>query len=161
MPNIEKRIIVNLDLCIGCRSCSAACHYGHHYQSNLVHGAVERIALVPANCRHCLNPACMAACPTGALFQDEDGYVTRSNMLCVGCQSCSLACPFSVIGDEFTRHVSPKCDLCIDRVQEGKQPRCVSACPAGALQFVELTPTEVPATFIGSRIVAHSKIRRM
>ncbi len=160
MQTIEKRIVVDLDLCIGCRSCSAACHYGHHGQTNLVSGKVEEIAEVPSNCRHCLNPACMAVCPTGALFQDENGYIRRSVMLCIGCRSCSLACPFGVIGYEFTRHVSPKCDLCIDRVKEGQKPRCVSACPSGALQFVELKPETIPGPLVGSRIIAHSKIRR-
>jgi formate dehydrogenase iron-sulfur subunit len=161
MQKIEKRIVVDLDLCIGCRSCSAACHYGHHNQTNLVPGQVEEIARVPANCRHCLNAACLAVCPTGALFQDDYGYIRRANLLCIGCRSCSLACPFGVIGYEFTRHISPKCDLCIDRVQEGKLPRCVSACTSGALQFVDLTPGNIPQTLVGGRIVAHSKVRRM
>jgi Fe-S-cluster-containing dehydrogenase component len=161
MEQIAKRIIVNLDLCIGCRSCSAACHYGHHQQSNLVTGRVEEIAEIPANCRHCLNPACMAACPREALFQDKHGYVRRSNLLCIGCRSCSLACPFGVIGYEFTRHISPKCDLCIDRVLEGKIPRCVSACASGALQFTELIPEAISETLVGGRFIAHSKVRRM
>jgi formate dehydrogenase iron-sulfur subunit len=161
MQAIEKRIIVNLDLCIGCHSCSAACHYGHHNQTNLVAGKVNETAEVPANCRHCLNPACMASCPTGALFKDENGYVRRANLLCIGCRSCTLACPFGVIGYEFTRHVSPKCDLCIDRVEEGKKPRCVSACASGALQFSELTPEVLPETMVGGRFIAHSKVRRM
>jgi formate dehydrogenase iron-sulfur subunit len=161
MQQLEKRIIVNLDLCIGCHSCSAACHYGHHNQTNLVAGKVENIAEIPANCRHCLNPACMSSCPSGALFKDEFGYVRRANLLCIGCRSCSLACPFGVIGYEFTRHVSPKCDLCIDRVVEGKTPRCVSACTSDALQFTELLPEAISETLVGGRIVAHSKIRRM
>jgi Fe-S-cluster-containing dehydrogenase component len=161
MQHMEKRIIVNLDLCIGCHSCSAACHYGHHNQTNLVAGKVEEIAEIPANCRHCLNPACMLSCPSNALFKDDNGFVRRANLLCVGCRSCSLACPFGVIGYEFTRHISPKCDLCIDRVVEGKTPRCVSACTSNALQFVEILTDAIPETMVGGRIVAHSKVRRM
>ena len=161
MQHMEKRIIVNLDLCIGCHSCSAACHYGHHNQTNLVAGKVKEIAEIPANCRHCLNPACMLSCPSNALFKDDNGFVRRANLLCVGCRSCSLACPFGVIGYEFTRHISPKCDLCIDRVVEGKTPRCVSACTSNALQFIEILPDAIPETMVGGRIVAHSKVRRM
>jgi Fe-S-cluster-containing dehydrogenase component len=161
MQHTEKRIIVNLDLCIGCHSCSAACHYGHHNQTNLVAGKVEEIAEIPANCRHCLNPACMASCPSNALFKDEYDFVRRANLLCVGCRSCSLACPFGVIGYEFTRHISPKCDLCIDRVVEGKIPRCVSACTSNALQFVEMAREAIPETMIVGGIVADSKVRRM
>ncbi len=160
MPSPEKRIVVNLDLCIGCRSCSAACHYGHHRQSNLVSSKVQSTAHIPANCRHCLNPACLAACPVSALFQDEDGYVRRSDMLCIGCRSCSLACPFGAIGSEFTRHVSPKCDLCIDRVKADQLPRCVSACTSGALQFHELTPESTPVNLIGGRVLGLAKTRR-
>ena len=102
----------------------------------------------------------MLACPRDALYRDESGIVRRSELLCVGCRSCALACPFGVISDEFVRHVSPKCDLCVDRVRQGKEPRCVAACASGALSFGELAEPRGEGRTIGGRILSHSMLRR-
>jgi formate dehydrogenase iron-sulfur subunit len=67
-----------------------------------------------------------------------DGMVTRSSFKCVGCSSCAIACPFGVIQPDLTKHIVPKCDLCIDRLEEGEIPRCVATCTSGALSFEEV-----------------------
>ncbi len=157
---VTKRIVINVDLCIGCAACGAACHVGHHDQTNLVPGRVADTAKLPVHCRHCEAPSSALACPRGALDQDQYGFVRRSELLCVGCKSCSLACPFGVIPDEFIRHVSPKCDLCVDRVVEGGIPRCVASCTSGALSFVELKETAGSPEYVGGRIQSHGTLRR-
>lgn len=156
----NMRIVLDLDRCIGCRSCGAACHVGHHDQTNLVPGRVDEVAILPVHCRHCEQPACLVACPRDALYRDAHGFVRRSELRCVGCRSCALACPFGVISDEFVRHVSPKCDLCADRIMAGGAPRCVETCPSGALAFVDLAAAVGAPEYVGGRIRSHAVLRR-
>ncbi|MCU0724971.1 MAG: 4Fe-4S binding protein [Planctomycetes bacterium] len=157
---VTKRIVLDLDRCTGCRSCGAACHVGHHDQTNLVPGRVGEAAILPVHCRHCEQPACVEACAHGALYRNPYGSVSRSELKCVGCRSCSLACPFGVIPDEYVRHVSPKCDLCVDRVERGGIPRCVATCTSGALSFVDLAETVGAPEYVGGRIQSHATVRR-
>lgn len=136
---MAKRVYLNLDLCCGCRSCAAACAYGHHVQSLLGHSRVPvEEAELPLHCFHCEEPNCVNACPNDAMQKMEDGTVQRSQYKCVGCGSCALACPFGVIQPDLFKHVVPKCDLCIDRLEEGEIPRCVASCTSGALSFEEV-----------------------
>jgi formate dehydrogenase iron-sulfur subunit len=135
---MAKRVYLNLDLCCGCKSCAAGCAYGHHVQSNLGHGKIEGLADLPLHCLHCEQPACAEACPNESMKKQLDGMVTRSSFKCVGCSSCAIACPFGVIQPDLTKHIVPKCDLCIDRLEEGEIPRCVATCTSGALSFEEV-----------------------
>ncbi len=135
---MAKRVYLNLDLCCGCRSCAAACAYGHHVQSLLGHSKLEGLAELPLHCLHCEQPACAEACPNEAMKKMDDGTVLRSQFKCVGCMSCAVACPFGVIQPDLKKHITPKCDLCVDRLAEGDIPRCVQTCTSGALSFEEI-----------------------
>ena len=85
-------------------------------------------------CRHCPEPHCLHACPSGALHRDERGAVAHDPQKCMGCWSCIMACPFGAIQrDERARRVASKCDLCPG---EGV-PACVSHCPNQALVLLE------------------------
>lgn len=132
--DIKQRVILNLDRCIGCRSCSAACYYGHDGMPNVAFAIIEEGAL-PLICRQCAEPACLDVCPANALQKEPNGIVTRSRMLCVGCLSCVYACPFGVISPTLTLRQVAKCDYCQDLLDDEGTPRCVNACPAGALDF--------------------------
>jgi anaerobic dimethyl sulfoxide reductase subunit B (iron-sulfur subunit) len=87
------------------------------------------------SCMHCGQPNCIEACPTDAITKrTEDGIVVVDRGECNGCGACVEACPFGVI--QFDQDgIMQKCDLCIDRLAQGKQPICIETCPSEALQF--------------------------
>jgi anaerobic dimethyl sulfoxide reductase subunit B (iron-sulfur subunit) len=87
-------------------------------------------------CNHCAHPVCVKACPTGAMHKRQDnGLVLVEESLCIGCESCSRACPYDAPQIDTERKVMTKCDGCKDRLAEGKKPICVESCPLRALDF--------------------------
>ncbi|SHH56044.1 electron transport protein HydN [Sporobacter termitidis DSM 10068] len=144
----------NPDLCMGCRTCMVACvvsHTGRHifeldpddYTFNpKLHMVKTRAISVPVQCKHCENPACMAACPQKCIHM-EDGTVFIDTENCIGCKACMEACPVGAIDmapvsgvyqpDGKERYVANKCDLC--REQSGG-PACIRVCPTEALKLV-------------------------
>lgn len=81
-------------------------------------------------CMHCVHPACIAACPVGALHKDDNGATVYDDKKCIGCRFCMLACPFGIPTFEWDKPISyiRKCIFCPDLVAEGKLPACVDAC---------------------------------
>ncbi len=95
-------------------------------------------------CKHCTHAACLDVCPTGALLRTEFGTVVVQNDICNGCGYCVPACPYGVIerregpaGNDAVG-VAQKCTLCYDRLGEGMQPACATACPTQSIQFGDL-----------------------
>lgn len=88
-------------------------------------------------CQHCTDAACITICPGGAISRHEEtGFVTVDAAKCVGCQYCSSACPFDVPQyEQGLRTTVNKCTGCIDRIENGMAPACVTTCQPGALQF--------------------------
>ncbi len=153
---MPKRIVLDLDLCCGCRSCEAACKAAFHGESRIKCGQLADLANLPMACRHCSEPLCRAACPVEAIYKDEvTGLVMRRPLICTGCLSCALACPFGVIDAELVRHISQKCNLCQDRLAG---PRCVSACSSGALKF--LSEEEIKKHEVGVRTLSRDEFFR-
>ncbi len=91
-------------------------------------------------CQHCTDAPCAQICPANAIHVDADtGLVTVDDSKCIGCQYCSTACPFDVphyhtVGGKT---VINKCTGCVDRIEHGLEPACVTTCQPGALQFGE------------------------
>ncbi|MFC1915750.1 4Fe-4S dicluster domain-containing protein [Chloroflexota bacterium] len=89
-------------------------------------------------CYHCADPACMEACPVNAISKrKEDGIVVVDREKCLGkdeCQLCLEVCPYDApqFGAEENAKMQ-KCEMCIERWEEGKKPICVAACPQRAL----------------------------
>ena len=135
-----KKLFVQLDVCIGCQAHSVACNRVRNETVTLQSTEIESVGNLPVVCRHCEEPACVAACPHEAMTRDEDGIVRRNPFRCTGCRSCVLACPFGVLsqGLNLAHFSMGKCDLCTDRVKDGMEPACVATCPTGALRFEEV-----------------------
>lgn len=87
------------------------------------------------SCNHCASPACVANCPTGAMFVDEEGIVLHDDEVCIGCKTCQMSCPYGA--PQYAEEVDliVKCDTCKALRGAGMNPVCVDACPMRALDF--------------------------
>jgi len=86
-------------------------------------------------CKHCVNPPCMQACPTGAIVITEYGTVVIQQDVCNGCGYCVPACPFGVPELSTLDNKAHKCTLCYDRLGSSLEPACSKACPTDSIQF--------------------------
>ncbi len=133
------RIVLDVDRCISCHACDVACYESHREKFSLSRANFDITVDLPLHCKHCEESACVEVCPVDALEKREDGLIYHNSFRCIGCLSCTYACPFGVLKAERVRHIISKCDLCYDRLEEGEEPRCVQTCPSGALSFVPIT----------------------
>ncbi len=91
---------------------------------------------LPRLCNHCTHPACLDACPRGAISKRvEDGIVLVDQDRCHGYRFCVEACPYKKVYYDHVRQVSAKCIFCLPRIEEGVAPACARQCP-GRLRFV-------------------------
>ena len=99
----------------------------------------------------------MDACPVEAIYKREDGIVVVDPDICDGCQACIDACPYGQIFVNEDRGVVEKCTLCVDLIDRGGEPACVSTCVGGALCYGDLND---PNSNISKRIKVSSRTQR-
>ena len=163
VSNQEYLIVFDSEKCTQCHGCEIACKtwrelgYGVQYRRilNFWQGEYPRVkcASLSLACLHCVEPACVAACPEEAISKRaKDGLVVVDDTVCTGCGICAEACAFGVpqFGDDETMQ---KCDLCRDQQLARAVPPCVDTCPGGALSLIEISPSE--------KMVHEEKISRL
>ena len=99
---------------------------------------LEKMAFfyLPRICNHCLNPACVAACPSGALYKrGEDGIVLVNQEACRGWRMCVTACPYKKTYYNWHTGKSEKCILCFPRLEAGLAPACMHSC-VGRIRYL-------------------------
>ena len=158
-PKEFSAVLVDTTRCIGCRSCEVACSVTHdNYVPDIKNdGALEKVrdtsekqwtvvnrfetekgdVFVKKQCLHCWQPACAAACLVNAMLKTKEGPVTWDGDKCMGCRFCMVSCPFDMPKFEYSgwNPKIQKCNMCYDRLLEGKKPACVESCPTDALMF--------------------------
>ena len=91
---------------------------------------------LPRICNHCLNPACVAACPSGAIYKrGEDGVVLVNEEKCRGWRMCVAGCPYKKVYYNWDTGKSEKCILCFPRMETGQAPACAHSC-VGRIRYM-------------------------
>jgi len=179
----KRCLVLDLDRCSGCESCMVACKFENNvalgnYWNTVVavlpvgtHPDID-MYWVPLQCQQCENSPCVAACPSGASYRDQDNNVVLIDKeVCTGCKTCLQACPYS----DATGRVRPsvrwfntalniveKCTLCnhITATSDGVEntenttdpdhavPPCVHNCSCHARHFGDLDDPNSDASMV-------------
>ncbi len=93
---------------------------------------------LPRICEHCLNPSCVASCPSGAMYKrSEDGIVLVDQDACRGWRMCVSGCPYKKVYFNHRSGKAEKCTLCYPRLEVGQPTVCAETC-VGRLRYLGL-----------------------
>ena len=91
---------------------------------------------LPRICEHCLNPACVSACPSSAMYKrEEDGIVLVDQDKCRGRRMCVSACPYKKVYINHQTGKAEKCTFCFPRIEAGQPTVCAETC-VGRLRYI-------------------------
>jgi Fe-S-cluster-containing dehydrogenase component len=153
-------MVIDITKCNGCHNCFLACrdeHCGNDFppysasQPNTGHFWIRiiekergkypkvKVAYTPMPCMHCDEASCVKAATDGAIYRREDGIVLIDPEKSVAQKGLVSTCPYRVIYWNEEKRIPQKCTFCVHLLDKGwKEPRCVEACPTGALIFGDL-----------------------
>lgn len=145
-----KKLLIDVPALVdsGVKANQIECEYLFHRQNKGTCSLLE-VAQFAAYCRQCTESFCIAACPKEALIHEENGAIKRLNMRCVGCKSCTLACPFGTIFPEVINYITSKCDFCLNQLGENPDyiPACAQTAPENTIIMKEIQ-SEIPEEHI-------------
>ena len=137
---MSYRLKFDPDKCVGCYACHIACLDAHHDVEDVdakSHRTGKKVVKnqfeknICPGCAHC--GICIKACPVLAIYKDpKTGFVLTDKEKCIGCHACEKVCPKDVIHFDKDGKME-KCDGCIERIREGREPACVRVCFPGAI----------------------------
>ena len=159
------KLIIDVEKCEDCNNCFLSCKDEHvdntfpgysipqplHGQSWMNIMRKERgqfpvidVAYLPVPCMHCENAPCIKAAKGGAVYRRDDGVVLIDAEKAKGQKDIVKACPYEAVWWNEEKNVPQKCTFCAHLLDEGwKEPRCVQACPTGALRVVFAEDSEM------------------
>ncbi len=163
-PEERWHLIVDVARCEGCSTCLLACkdeHCGNEWPGYAAaqplhgqrwialeyreHGAFPLVAVayLPMPCQHCGDAPCVEAGGGSAVIRRDDGIVIIDPVAARGRRDLIAACPYGAIFWNEERSLPQKCTLCAHLLDDGwRRPRCVQACPTGALRVVRSDDAE-------------------
>lgn len=136
----DQIIAINYDKCTGCRLCELACSLLNAGETDPGRSRIRIVKIeeesealsIPVICMKCIEPACKAVCPMGAISDNPStGARVIDKDKCIGCSACVYACPFGAITVDRSEGHSFTCNHC-----DG-DPTCAKFCPTGAVQYVD------------------------
>ncbi len=150
-------MIIDVAQCHDCNNCFLACKDEHvnnewppyaaaqpwhgHRWMNIMRKErgqypVVDVAYLPTPCMHCDNAPCIKAAKKGAVYKRENGIVIIDSEKAVGQKELVDACPYGAIWWNADKSLPQKCTFCAHLLEDGwEKPRCVQACPTGALRM--------------------------
>ena len=147
-------MLIDLNRCIGCHTCTLACMMENDVQlgsrifvktiggphMDTPEGRYPNVHMhyLPKICNQCMQPACLPACPTQAIYKRKDGIVLIDKEKCDACKVCIEACPYEAPKFNPETCIIEMCTLCSHRIDKGLEPFCVACCPTKAIEFGDI-----------------------
>jgi anaerobic dimethyl sulfoxide reductase subunit B (iron-sulfur subunit) len=143
---MQIAFFVDATRCINCKTCEVACKDAN---DSVVGRRMRRVRTfeggefphvhaynISMSCNHCEDPACVKQCPAKAYSKREsDGIVIHDPEKCIGCRYCTWVCPYGAPQYDEREGRVRKCNLCVEELDRGATPICVSSCPLRAIEI--------------------------
>ncbi len=153
-------LLIDVTKCSGCHNCFLACrdeYFGNDYPGYSAPQPLEgqywmqvkevergtwpkpKLDYIPTPCQHCETAPCIDAAADNAVYRRKDGVVIIDPVKAKGQKDIVNSCPYRVIWWNSALQLPQKCTMCAHMLDAGEpMPRCVEACPTGALIFGDL-----------------------
>lgn len=148
-------------LCINCRACEVACKEENSIDLGAFNnrlwieenGGIEgefwdldtkKLSFIQMQCQECQDAPCLKACPSDAIYIDENKIVRLHKEKCDLTLACMKACPYNARYIDTKNKITDKCIFCADtRLMRGETTTaCQITCPAKLRYFGDLDDSE-------------------